>query len=34
VAQELLDMNFAQVVVLKGGWQEWEKADYPTDPKG
>jgi 3-mercaptopyruvate sulfurtransferase SseA len=33
VAQELLDMGFPQVWALKGGWAEWEKAGYPTEPK-
>ncbi len=30
----MLEMGFKQVWVLKGGWKEWEKAGYPTDPKG
>ncbi|MFW6122822.1 MAG: rhodanese-like domain-containing protein [Thermodesulfobacteriota bacterium] len=34
MAQELMDMGFPQVVVIKGGWEEWEKAGYPTEPKG
>jgi len=33
VAQELLEMGFPQVMALKGGWREWEKAGYPTEPK-
>jgi len=26
-------MGFSQAMALKGGWNEWEKAGYPTDPK-
>jgi 3-mercaptopyruvate sulfurtransferase SseA len=26
-------MGFTQVWGLKGGWLEWEKAGYPTEPK-
>jgi 3-mercaptopyruvate sulfurtransferase SseA len=33
VAQELLDLGFKQVWALKGGWPEWEKAGYPSEPK-
>jgi len=33
VAQELIGMGFEQVWALKGGWVEWEKAGYPTEPK-
>ena len=33
VARQLLDMGFPQVLVLQGGWNEWEKAGYPTEPK-
>jgi 3-mercaptopyruvate sulfurtransferase SseA len=33
VAQELVKMGFPQVWALKGGWVEWEKAGYPTEPK-
>jgi 3-mercaptopyruvate sulfurtransferase SseA len=25
--------GFASVFVLKGGWKEWFKAKYPTEPK-
>ena len=28
-----MDMNYTNVKVLKGGWQEWDKANYATDPK-
>jgi rhodanese-related sulfurtransferase len=33
VAQALAEMGYTQVMALKGGWQEWEKANYPTEPK-
>jgi len=26
-------MGFSQAMALKGGWKEWEKAGYPTEPK-
>jgi 3-mercaptopyruvate sulfurtransferase SseA len=26
-------LGFEQVLALKGGWNEWEKAGYPTEPK-
>jgi rhodanese-related sulfurtransferase len=33
VAQELLDNGFAKVYALKGGWNEWVRANFPTEPK-
>jgi rhodanese-related sulfurtransferase len=33
MARELINMGFANVHVLKGGWNEWLKANYPTDKK-
>jgi len=33
VAQQLLEMGFPQVWALKGGWREWERKGYPTEPK-
>jgi rhodanese-related sulfurtransferase len=33
VAQQLLQMKFTQVEVLKGGWNGWLKGGYPTEPK-
>ena len=27
------DLGLKQVFALKGGWNEWEKAGYPTEPK-
>jgi 3-mercaptopyruvate sulfurtransferase SseA len=33
VVQQLMEMNFPEVMALKGGWPEWEKANYPTEPK-
>jgi rhodanese-related sulfurtransferase len=33
MAQQLLDLGFTQVVVLKGGWNAWLKGGYPTEPK-
>jgi 3-mercaptopyruvate sulfurtransferase SseA len=33
VALQLQGMGFSQAMALKGGWKEWEKAGYPTEPK-
>jgi rhodanese-related sulfurtransferase len=33
VAKKLNDLGFRQVLALKGGWSQWEKAGYPTEPK-
>jgi rhodanese-related sulfurtransferase len=32
-AQMLLENGFKKVRALKGGWQEWQKAAGPTEPK-
>jgi 3-mercaptopyruvate sulfurtransferase SseA len=34
VALNLFGLGFKKVYTLKGGWNEWEKAGYPTEPKG
>jgi rhodanese-related sulfurtransferase len=33
VAQQLMNMGYTKVFALKGGWDEWEKAGYPTEKK-
>jgi 3-mercaptopyruvate sulfurtransferase SseA len=33
VAQELLKMGFSKVYALKGGWNEWYKAEYPVEKR-
>jgi rhodanese-related sulfurtransferase len=33
VARELMRLGFTNVAVLKGGWNEWVKAGFPTDTK-
>jgi len=33
VAKKLNDLGLQQILALKGGWDEWEKAGYPTEPK-
>jgi hydroxyacylglutathione hydrolase len=33
VARKLNELGFKQVLALKGGWNQWEKAGYPTEPK-
>ena len=32
-AQVLLESGFKRVRVLKGGWQEWQKASGPIEPR-
>ena len=32
-AQRLKEKGFTKVYVLKGGWEEWLKAGYPTEKK-
>jgi rhodanese-related sulfurtransferase len=33
VAQELFNMGYTNVYVLKGGWHEWFDAKYPVEKK-
>ncbi len=33
MAEELLKRGFQKVYALKGGWKEWEAADYPIEGK-
>jgi 3-mercaptopyruvate sulfurtransferase SseA len=33
VAQEFVEMGYAKVYALKGGWNEWIKAQYPVEGK-
>jgi rhodanese-related sulfurtransferase len=33
VAQEFVKNGYANVYALKGGWTEWEKANFPTENK-
>jgi Rhodanese-related sulfurtransferase len=28
-----MKMGYTKVFALKGGWDEWEKAGYPTEEK-
>jgi 3-mercaptopyruvate sulfurtransferase SseA len=30
---QFMGMGFTKVFALKGGWNEWVKAELPTDPK-
>ena len=32
-AQILIEKGYSKVYVLKGGWEEWLKAGYPTEKK-
>jgi 3-mercaptopyruvate sulfurtransferase SseA len=29
----MIDLGYKQVWALKGGWKDWEKAGFPTEPK-
>jgi len=33
VAKKLLKLEFTKVYALKGGWNEWVNAKYPTEKK-
>ena len=33
IAQQFIEQGFTKVYVLKGGWEEWLKAGYPTEKK-
>jgi rhodanese-related sulfurtransferase len=33
VALRLIEKGFTRVFVLKGGWDAWVQAGYPTVPK-
>jgi 3-mercaptopyruvate sulfurtransferase SseA len=33
VAWKMIRMGFSNIFALKGGWKEWEKADYPVELK-
>jgi rhodanese-related sulfurtransferase len=33
VALQLIKIGYTKVFALKGGWNEWEKAGYPTEVK-
>ncbi len=33
IAQGFIEQGFTKVYVLKGGWEEWLKAGYPTEKK-
>jgi len=33
VAQRFLEKGYAKVYALKGGWNEWVKANLPVEPK-
>jgi len=28
-----MEKGYGKVYALKGGWQEWSKSGYPTEPK-
>jgi 3-mercaptopyruvate sulfurtransferase SseA len=29
----MMEKGYPKVFALKGGWDEWEKSEYPTEPK-
>jgi rhodanese-related sulfurtransferase len=33
VALKLIKMGYRRVFALKGGWDEWEAAGFPLQPK-
>jgi rhodanese-related sulfurtransferase len=33
VVLNLRERGYTNVFVLKGGWNDWVKAGYPTEPK-
>jgi rhodanese-related sulfurtransferase len=33
VAQKLIEKGYSKVYALQGGWDDWVKADYPTELK-
>jgi rhodanese-related sulfurtransferase len=33
VAQKFLEKGYSKVYALKGGWDEWHEAKYPTEKK-
>jgi rhodanese-related sulfurtransferase len=33
MAQKLMGMGYTKVYALKGGWEEWPKANYPIEKK-
>jgi rhodanese-related sulfurtransferase len=33
VAQKFMDKGYTKVYALKGGWDEWEKANFPVESK-
>jgi rhodanese-related sulfurtransferase len=34
LASELALMGYTNIVIFRGGWEEWQAAGYPTDPPG
>ncbi len=33
LAQKLMERGYDKVYALKGGWNEWQRAKYPVEPK-
>ncbi|MCM2358943.1 MAG: rhodanese-like domain-containing protein [Geobacteraceae bacterium] len=33
MALKLMELGFTRVYALKGGWNEWEQAGFPTEAK-
>jgi 3-mercaptopyruvate sulfurtransferase SseA len=33
MAQQFISLGYSKVFALKGGWDEWHKAEYPVEPK-
>jgi 3-mercaptopyruvate sulfurtransferase SseA len=33
MVRQFISVGYTKVFALKGGWDEWNKADYPVEPK-
>jgi 3-mercaptopyruvate sulfurtransferase SseA len=33
MVRQFISMGYKKIFALKGGWDEWNKADYPVEPK-
>jgi rhodanese-related sulfurtransferase len=33
MARQFVSLGYSKVYALKGGWEEWRKANYPVETK-
>jgi 3-mercaptopyruvate sulfurtransferase SseA len=33
MARQFISLGYSKLFALKGGWDEWRKAEYPVEPK-